>query len=448
MLEQRPVYRIAVAGLDPRDVRLIEIVFRHSQYNRFEFVLDDGSDPHMIDVLLVDTAAPEGLQAVSAVRRLPRHVPVVAAVGRGVPSPARHAISIDRLTLQLLPILNRVVESELLSPETQPMTMPLPEGEPPFGNAASRPAAATARPVEPAPRFGVPAAPLASTRPAPAARPVAQTSPPAAAAKAPAGRPASPAATSALPAAAAAPSAVAAGQPVAARPPQPASSAAAISQAAPTRAQSPGTSSSPDVPAQAPSPAAGTRVAAIGRRPRILVVDDSPTVRQQLGIAFTRMGFVCEMVGSGEQALARLAAGQYHLVMADVMIPDLDGYRLTREIRRRHRGTPVIILSSRGSPFDHARGRLAGCKAYLAKPVPLRELEAAMLKVLRKSLPADDLAELLRNAAAARAAATAARNAAPAAAARTAAPPAPAPAQAAQSPAAQGHAAPSPAMPA
>ena len=135
------------------------------------------------------------------------------------------------------------------------------------------------------------------------------------------------------------------------------------------------------------------------------MVDDSPTVRQQLGIAFTRMGFVCEMVGSSEQALDRLASGRYELVMADVMIPDLDGYRLTREIRKRHRGTPVIILSSRGSPFDHARGRLAGCKAYLAKPVPLRELEAAMLKVLRKSMDADELGQLLRNAAAARAAA-------------------------------------------
>ncbi|TXL61671.1 response regulator transcription factor [Zeimonas arvi] len=179
----------------------------------------------------------------------------------------------------------------------------------------------------------------------------------------------------------------------------------------------------PPEPASPPAPA-GARQGSAGidpalRRPRILVVDDSPTVRQQLGIAFTRMGFVCEMVATGALALDRLATARYDLVMVDVMIPDMDGYRLTREIRKGHRGTPVIILSSRGSPFDHARGLLAGCKAYLAKPVPLRELEAAILKTLRKSVAAGELDELLRNAAAARVAVArgaAARVAAPAAA--------------------------------
>lgn len=143
----------------------------------------------------------------------------------------------------------------------------------------------------------------------------------------------------------------------------------------------------------------------------MLVVDDSPTVRQQLGLAFTQMGIVCEMAASGEQALARLADVHYDLVMADVVIPDMDGYRLTREIRKRHRGTPVIILSSRSAPFDYARGMLAGCKAYLAKPVPLRQLEASMMKVLRKSMRTEDLTAKLRasatQAAAGRAAAAA-----------------------------------------
>ena len=143
----------------------------------------------------------------------------------------------------------------------------------------------------------------------------------------------------------------------------------------------------------------------------MLVVDDSPTVRQQLGLAFTQMGIACEMAASGEQALARLANAHYDLVMVDVVIPDMDGYRLTREIRKRHRGTPVIILSSRSAPFDYARGMLAGCKAYLAKPVPLRQLEASMMKVLRKSMRTEDLAAKLqataRQAAAGRAAAAA-----------------------------------------
>ena len=423
MQEQRPVYRIATAGLDPRDVRLIEIVFKHSQYNRFEFVLDDGKDPHSIDVLLVNTTTPEGLQAVSAVRRQARQIPVVAAVPRGVPSPARHAISIDRLTLQLLPILNKVVESELLSPETQPMTVPLPHEGPRFAGAwqpppaAGAPGVAGAAPApgrahpEGLPRPGDPArGPLpatnATSRPMPAARPEA----------APAGaRPVAPEPARQAPQAGA-------GRPT----PSPRSDP--VSPAPRQEPSSRATPSGAPRPPPAPSGPArsGTRDAAApprpaGRRPRILVVDDSPTVRQQLGVAFTRMGFACELVARGEEALERLAAGRYDLVMADVMIPDMDGFKLTRAIRKQHRSLPVIILSSRGSAFDHARGLLAGCKAYLVKPVPLRELDAAILKVLKRSVPPAELEALLRNAAAARAAAS--RSAAVRAAARRGAAP-------------------------
>lgn len=375
MHEPRPVYRIAAAGLDPRDVRLIEIVFRHSQYNRFEFVLENGPDLSCADVLLANTAVPEGLHAVSAVRRLPRHVPVIAAVPRGVPSPARHAISIDRLTLQLLPILNRVVETEFLSPETQPMTMPLPHDDAQFASAWPQP--------------GVPASAL---QVAPA-----QALPgSAAAARLPATNAASPARAVAPPSAL--PVRTHRSGPGAAKA-APAATSARVRQHA-------------DAAAREAKPARTTDHRAVAaaddpllRCPRILVVDDSPTVRQQLGVAFTRMGFACDMAASGEAALERLAAARYDLAMVDVMIPDTDGYRLTREIRKRHRGMPVIILSSKGSPFDHARGLLAGCKAYLAKPVPLRELESAILKALRKSLAPDEYAAMLSSAAAARGAA-------------------------------------------
>jgi twitching motility two-component system response regulator PilG len=123
-------------------------------------------------------------------------------------------------------------------------------------------------------------------------------------------------------------------------------------------------------------------------RARILVVDDSRTVRRQLEAALEQMGFVCDAVADGRSALERLAQYRYDLAMVDVVIPDINGYQLTREFRRRQRGLPVLILSSKDSPFDHARGLLAGCSSYLAKPVPLAELEAALKKALRKAAPA------------------------------------------------------------
>jgi len=383
MEEKRPLYHVAAVGLDPRDVRLIEIVFRHCRYNRFEYALDAQIDPDLIDILIVNPADSEGLHAVTAVRKLARHVPVIAALQRGVASPARHAISVDRLTLQLLPTLNRVVETDLLPPETQPMTQPMFRDEPSLPGSGRLPSPTQAQSV---PRR---AAPGAATGAATGAFERAGSG----TAVASASRPAAAAPTAASVASTA----------TAARAMAPATARATAPATAARRATDP-SSTSAAADARSPSTAPASRI-------RVLVVDDSPTVRQQLGLAFTQMGIVCEMAASGEQALARLANAHYDLVMADVVIPDMDGYRLTREIRRRHRGTPVIILSSRSAPFDYARGMLAGCKAYLAKPVPLRQLEASMMKVLRKSMRTEDLAAKLqataRQAAAGRAAAAA-----------------------------------------
>ncbi|MFT4099932.1 MAG: response regulator [Burkholderiaceae bacterium] len=132
----------------------------------------------------------------------------------------------------------------------------------------------------------------------------------------------------------------------------------------------------------------------------MLVVDDSPTVRQQLSLAFERMGMRCASVDSAAHALRRLATQHIDLVLADVVMPDMDGYKLTREIKRNKqtRHIPVIILTSKSSPFDLARGALAGCDSYLSKPVPMRALEAAVVKQLRKSLAIDDLSTLVRTA--------------------------------------------------
>lgn len=372
MEEKRPLYHVAAVGLDPRDVRLIEIVFRHCRYNRFEYALDAQIDPDLIDILIINPADTDGLQAVTAVRKLARHVPVIAALQRGVASPARHAISVDRLTLQLLPTLNRVVETDLLPPETQPMTQPMIRDEPGLPRSGPLPSRMQAQSV---PRRAAPGAATGAGGAATAASVATEAG----------------AASTTVPATAAR------------RAMDPSSTSAAADPRSPSTA-----SASPAAKALVNGDGSGEAPAS---RIRVLVVDDSPTVRQQLGLAFTQMGIVCEMAASGEQALARLADVHYDLVMADVVIPDMDGYRLTREIRKRHRGTPVIILSSRSAPFDYARGMLAGCKAYLAKPVPLRQLEASMMKVLRKSMRTEDLTAKLRasatQAAAGRAAAAA-----------------------------------------
>ena len=124
------------------------------------------------------------------------------------------------------------------------------------------------------------------------------------------------------------------------------------------------------------------------RRPRVLVVDDSPTVRRQLVVALSRLGIDCEAVGNAQEALDTLAMRRYELVLADVVMPDMDGYRLTRAVRKDRilKGTPVVLLTSRSSPFDLARGALAGCASYLVKPVSLQSLHDTVVRHLRKAL--------------------------------------------------------------
>ncbi len=428
----KPLYRVAAAGLDPRDARLIEIVFRHSQYNRYAFEFVPTGSFESVDILIVNTVEAEGLRALARMRTLGADVPVVAAVPRGAPSSSRYAISIDRLTLQLLPILNRVVELELVDPETRPMSV---------DSMDARARASAAAPV-PAPARTPAPAPVASPAPAasrPPALAVAGASPVArgvADPLGPSGRPAAPArAAGAAPprvappagrAPAPAPTAPASPSPQPSRPPlvapRPAGFPPASRELPRRRAGAPAAPATPAAagPAAAarpvaPPPAAGRATSAspatTGDRPgspppaqprpglprvQVLVVDDSPTVRRQLTLAFERMGVACDAVPSAVAGLERMSAIRYDLVLVDVVMPEVDGYQLTREIRRRHRGIPVIILTSRSSPFDLARGALAGCASYLVKPVTLRKLEAAVIKVLRKTLAIDDLSGLIR----------------------------------------------------
>jgi CheY-like chemotaxis protein len=343
-MPSRPVYRVAAVGLDPRDLRLIEIVFKHSQYNRFEFLFEPRLVPETVDILIVNPVETEGLRAVARLRTIGRDVPVISAMPRGATSSARHAISIDRLTLQLLPILNRVVEMELLPADTRPMPSGAqasgsqPSGSQPSGSQPSgaRTSAGPARP-SPTPHAGTHAREFLRE----------------------AGR---------------------------------------LSREGDSVRQS--TERGHGVPTAAPEPPSNLVAFPIAPdaaqpRVRVLVVDDSPTVRRQLSIAFSRMGADCDAAESASQALQWLAERHYDLALVDVVMPEMDGYKLTRQIRRRHRATPVIILTSRSSPFDLARGALAGCRTYLVKPVTLKQLEAAVVKQLRRSLAIDDLGGLL-----------------------------------------------------
>lgn len=117
-----------------------------------------------------------------------------------------------------------------------------------------------------------------------------------------------------------------------------------------------------------------------------LVVDDSLAVREQLCGALRRLGINSESAEHAEMALSLTEQCRFDIAFLDVVMPGTDGYELCRNIRRNPhtRSMPVLMLTSRTSPFDRARGMLAGCDHYLAKPITWETFSRAVDKALMK----------------------------------------------------------------
>lgn len=119
--------------------------------------------------------------------------------------------------------------------------------------------------------------------------------------------------------------------------------------------------------------------------PTALIVDDSSTIRKQLELELKLLGIRVDAVESGEQAFKSLAKNDYDLIFLDVVLPGIDGYQICKTIKKDKvkKKTPVIMLTSKSSPFDRIKGTLAGCDTYLTKPVKQSSFQKAVKKYLK-----------------------------------------------------------------
>ncbi len=119
---------------------------------------------------------------------------------------------------------------------------------------------------------------------------------------------------------------------------------------------------------------------------RALVVDDSLPVRKQIEIEFGLFGVEVVQASSAEAALGAALNTRFDIIFMDVIMPGLDGYAACRRIKKTHanKNTPIILLTSRSSRFDKVLGSLAGCSAYLVKPINHNDFE----EIIRKYFPA------------------------------------------------------------
>ena len=103
---------------------------------------------------------------------------------------------------------------------------------------------------------------------------------------------------------------------------------------------------------------------------KVMVIDDSNTIRRTAEIFLVQAGCQVVLAEDGFDALAKIADHQPKVIFCDIMMPRLDGYQTCSLIKKnpRFKSTPVIMLSSKDGLFDRARGRMVGSDQYLTKP--------------------------------------------------------------------------------
>jgi PAS domain S-box-containing protein len=132
-----------------------------------------------------------------------------------------------------------------------------------------------------------------------------------------------------------------------------------------------------------PRARASARAATPSRGTRILVAEDHPVNRQLALAQLTKLGYEATAVTNGAEAVEAVACGGYDLVLMDCQMPVMDGFEATRQIRGSAQpGIPIVAITADAMPADEDRCLAAGMNGYLAKPVDLAKLAAAIAKWL------------------------------------------------------------------
>ena len=116
----------------------------------------------------------------------------------------------------------------------------------------------------------------------------------------------------------------------------------------------------------------------------VLVVDDSSSVRQVVGIALKSAGYDVIEAVDGKDALSKLTGQKVHLIISDVNMPNMDGITFVKEVKKlaNYKFTPIIMLTTESQDAKKAEGKAAGATGWLVKPFNPEQLVATVQKVL------------------------------------------------------------------
>ena len=117
---------------------------------------------------------------------------------------------------------------------------------------------------------------------------------------------------------------------------------------------------------------------------RILIVEDERLLADSLKTMLEKKGFEVEVAYDGEAGEEYALLGVYDLLILDVMMPKMNGFELARQVRAKHLGVPILMLTARSGLEDRIEGLNAGADYYLTKPFDTRELLACINALLRR----------------------------------------------------------------
>jgi two-component system, OmpR family, response regulator len=118
---------------------------------------------------------------------------------------------------------------------------------------------------------------------------------------------------------------------------------------------------------------------------RILVVDDEPNILDVISMALRFQGFEVETAANGREALSAVRAFQPHLMLLDIMLPDMEGFEVAQRLGAERAGLPIVFLTARDTTEDKVRGLTMGGDDYVTKPFSLEELVARIRAILRRA---------------------------------------------------------------
>ncbi|MFT4231342.1 MAG: response regulator transcription factor [Leucobacter sp.] len=124
--------------------------------------------------------------------------------------------------------------------------------------------------------------------------------------------------------------------------------------------------------------------------PRILIVDDEPNIRELLSTSLRFAGFGVRAVANGAQTISAVLEEEPDLIILDVMLPDMNGFSVTKRLRSAGYTAPIIFLTAKDDTEDKVEGLTVGGDDYVTKPFSLDEIIARIKAVLRRTIQEDE----------------------------------------------------------